>query len=252
MILKALKQIAESYKFAFLFCTLAFPLVMVVVFAEGLQHYAEYKLGMFSIGEGGSFGPAKQFIRLVFGAFKVASIMLLACILPLFFQRGMKMSEALRFEGGLANMLWRATIFSAVMIFLVFFGLPQILGAVVPGFTASKVILLSLCIFLALSIPFQNKINRWLAKFWGFSVPNREQNKAINRALFANGLPVQFAAIMPAMALHYWFGYLAMSMSGFKLYWLLGLDSILVGILAALMASAIYVLFRDAITGRVS
>jgi len=47
------------------------------------------------------------------------------------------------------------------------------------------------------------------------------------------------------MALHYWLGFNAMGATGVTLATILLLDSVVVGALACLMASCVFVLFRD-------
>ena len=68
----------------------------------------------------------------------------------------------------------------------------------------------------------------------------------MNKAIYGVGFIVQIAAIFPAMALHYWLGFNAMGATGITLAAILIFDSVVVGFLACLLASCIFVLIRDA------
>jgi len=105
-------------------------------------------------------------------------------------------------------------------------------------------LLLLLTPFL-LSFVFAKPINNWIASLWGLPLPTQAQHKGINQALYGPGFIIQIAAIVPGMALHYWLGFNAMGESGATLATILFVDSIVVGVLACLMASCIFVLIRD-------
>lgn len=92
---------------------------------------------------------------------------------------------------------------------------------------------------------FAKPVNNWITSLWGLPLPTPAQHKDIIKDLYGLGFIVQAAAIFPAMALHYWFGFNAMGQSGVILATILVLDSIVVGVLACLMASCIWVLIRD-------
>lgn len=58
--------------------------------------------------------------------------------------------------------------------------------------------------------------------------------------------PVMVVSFFPALALHYALNILAMGQGGFLLSFILLIDSFLVGLLAALLGSSCYVLYKDA------
>ena len=59
-------KVMEPYKLAMFFIYLAWPLALLPVFFEGLQHYAEYKLGMFQAESLEDFGQQAHNILHIF------------------------------------------------------------------------------------------------------------------------------------------------------------------------------------------
>jgi len=92
-----ISQIFESYKLAFLFIGIALPLALVPVLGEGLQHFVEYKLGMFALERGDDLGDRAQAIRIGFGAIKILSLLFIALVLPRFFLMDRNRRRALSF-----------------------------------------------------------------------------------------------------------------------------------------------------------
>lgn len=238
-------QIFESYKLAFIFFTIAMPLAMIPILAEALQHYAEFKLGMFSLSKGAVLENHKQAIRLGFGVVKVLAIFFTALVLPRFFLHGRNKRIALSFISKSKSDLTRGLIYVLLSMLWLFAVGPAALSLVMPSLSEGKVLLLSFGALFILSIYLVKPTNNWIARLWGLSLPTATQHKAMNKAIYGIGFFVQIVVIFPAMALHYWLGFNAMGASGVTLATILLLDSVVVGFLACLLASCVFVLIRD-------
>jgi len=239
------RQTLESYKLAFIFIGLALPLVMVPVFFEALQHFVEFHLGMFALEKGDVFSNQKHAIRIAFGMIKVISLMFIFLVLPRFFLKDYTRNNIVSFTRQNASALLKGLIAVLVMMLWVFLIGPVILAFLMPSLSALKATLLLLFSPFLVMFIFSKAVNNWMAGLWGLPLPAADQHKAINNAIYGIGFIVQIAAIFPAMALHYWLGFNAMGATGTTLAILLILDSLVVGLLACLMASCVFVLFRD-------
>lgn len=246
--MKLINQIIESYKLAFLFLVLVLPLFLVPVFAEGLQHYAEYKLGMFALKEGDTFGDKKQAIRVGFGVIKLISILFVFLVLPRFFLNDQNRHKALSFSADNIVSIYKSLFVTVIFIIWIFFIGPRVLSFLIPSLSPTKVMLLSLLTPVFFGLFLIKSTNNWIARLWGLALPTAAEHKAIFRAIYGSGVIVQIAVILPAMGLHYWLGYQAMGQSVVRLTSILLVDAVVVGILANLIASVSYVLIRDAYT----
>ncbi|MEP6343922.1 MAG: hypothetical protein ABJ275_11465 [Maricaulaceae bacterium] len=242
---KLLSQTFESYKLAFLFIMIALPLALVPVLGEGLQHFVEYKLGMFALKKGDDFGDKAHAIRIAFGAIKILSLLFIMLVLPRFFMMNRNKKTALSFTRQNGQALLKGLIVVLVMVVWTFFIGPIVLSFLIPSLSELKALLLILFTPFLLGMIFTKPVNNWLTSLWGFPLPTPTQHKAINKTLYGPGFMIQIAAIFPAMALHYWLGFNAMGQSGATLATLLVVDSIVVGVLACLMAACIFVPIRD-------
>ena len=238
-------QIIESYKLAFIFIAAAIPLALVPVLGEALQHFVEFHLGMFALEKGDSFSDQKQAIRIGFGLIKVISLMFIILILPRFFLKNRSRGDALSLTKKNTSAIFKGIIAMTVMMVWIFLIGPIIVSFFMPSLSTLKMTLLLLLSPFLVGFIFTKSVNNWMAGLWGLPSPTAAQHKEINKAIYGIGFIVQAAAIFPAMALHYWLGFNAMGAAGFTLATILIIDSVVVGILACLMASCIFVLFRD-------
>jgi hypothetical protein len=242
---KLMSQIFESYKLAFLFIIVALPLALVPVMGEGLQHFVEYKLGMFALKSFDDFGEQAHVIRLSFGAVKILSLLFIAFVLPRFFLMNRNKRSALSLTRENRKHLLKGIIAILIMTAWIFFIGPAVLSFLLPSLSTSKGMLLLLLTPLLLGTAFAKPTNNWIASLWGLPLPTSVQHKDIIKSLYGPGFIVQILAIFPAMALHYWLGFSAMGATGMTLAAILILDSVVVGFLACLLASCIFVLIRD-------
>lgn len=239
------RQIIESYKLAFIFIGLALPFALVPVFGEALQHFVEFKLGMFALEKVDDFSHKKQAIRISFGAIKVVSILFISLVLPRFFLKNYTRKNPLSFTKQHTSALLKGLVAVLLMMLWVFLIGPVIVSFLMPSLSKLKATLLLLLSPFLLGFIFTKPVNNWIAGLWSLPRPATDQHKAINNAIFGIGFIVQIAAIFPAMVLHYWLGFNAMGATGTTLAIILILDSLVVGLLACLMASCVFVLFRD-------
>lgn len=240
-----LSQTFESYKLAFLFIMIALPLALVPVLGEGLQHFVEYKLGMFALKKGDDFGDKAHAIRIAFGAIKILTLFFIMLVLPRFFLMERHKKSSLSFSRQSRQALLRGLIVVLVMVVWMFFIGPAVVSFLIPSLSKLKAFLLLLLTPFLLGMFFTKPVNNWITSLWGFPLPTPAQHKAINKLLYGPGFMIQVIAIFPGMALHYWFGFNAMGQSGATLATLLFVDSIVVGVLACLMAACIFVPIRD-------
>ena len=240
-------QIFESYKLAFIFFTIALPLAMIPIMAEAIQHYVEFKLGMFSLREGDALTDKKQAVRLGFGFVKVLALLSITFILPRFFLHGHNQRRALSFVSGNIPGLLCAFILILILLFWVFMIGPAVFSFLMPALSEGKILLLSFGVLFIPGLYFMKPTNNLIASLWGLPLPTAPQHKAMYNALYGLGFFIQFfAVIFPTMVLHYWLGYTAMGATGMTLAAILIVDSGVVGVLACLMASCVFVLIRDA------
>jgi len=241
-----ISQIFESYKLAFLFIIIALPLALVPVMGEGLQHFVEYKLGMFDLKSYDDFGDKAHTIRIAFGVIKVLSLCFIMLVLPRFFLMDRNKGSALSFTRQNGQALLRGLIVVLLMMLWIFMVGPAVLSLLIPSLSEGKILLLSLGALFIPSIYLMKPTNDWIASLWGLSLPTAAQHKAISKSFYGIGFIAQIAAIFPVMALHYWLGFNAMGATGVALAVILIVDTVVVGFLACLVASSMFVLIRDA------
>jgi len=245
-VLKLFGQAIEIYKLAFLFLVLAWPIACIPVFFEALQHYAEYKLGMFQATSFTEFGQDNQNKRLVFGAFKVFSIMAIYILLPRFFILGQDVWRAVNLSKRIKWLLFRVSLELLLFGAFVFLIGPWVLDISGLPVSQNQRVLISLLVIIIGSSSWQNHFNRCFAEIIEDRAVEKQEQKSINKALFIGFIFLMIPAVLPAMALHYGLGGLAMGAGGGGLFGILLIDSFVVGVLAALLAATFYVMFRDA------
>ncbi len=241
-------QITESYRLGVQFFYLAFPLVLICIGAEALQHYVEYKLGMFSVEDGNKFTREDQYIRLSFGFLKVLSIIAIGVVLPRFIQQNSGLMRAIRTSGSAWLELLKLAALMGLMIAFIFLIAPAIFGWLFPGMSQSLILIIALLLTFIPQLIFKNAHANSITTLLSLPKPNQTQIERINRVMFSSGIFVMAATILPAMALHYYLGMSAFGQRGSILFLLLALDSVVVGLLACLLAAAAYVPLRDICT----
>lgn len=241
-----ISQTGESYRLAALFCFAAFPLFCVPVLFEGLQHIAEIWLGMFSAGAAENFTAEDQNIRLVFGVLKMLAITAMFAVVPRYFIHGRNMKAALSFSNDAKRAVLFGILFMILGVVMIFVVGPRVVELLIEGATAKQKMAYPLLAFLLLGFPLQMKMNNWLTRIFDDEPLREGDNKALNKA-FKGGLsPVFLLSVLPLFVLHYALNTWAMGQTMALIVPLLGLDSLVVGLLAVLMGASTYVVYRDA------
>ena len=244
--LRFIAQIIESYRLTFVFILAAFPLLCIPIFFEGLQHIAEVKLGMFAATGLEDFSDEAQRKRILFGAFKVLSLVATIIFLPRYFIHDRDIKRTLQFS---LKARWVLSISFIIMVFVVLWMFilgPWIIGKLLENASIKQKTLLPLLAVLLMGFPLQNRMNAWMASVFDDSPIAKEENRDLNKAMMGGMSPVIIIAILPIFVLHYFLNMAAMGQTLPKLWMFLTLDSILVGVLAALMGAVFYVVYRDA------
>ena len=120
-----------------------------------------------------------------------------------------------------------------------------VMGMVMEGASKKQKALLPLLAVLMMGFPLQNHYNRWMAAVFDDTPISKQENKNLNKAMMG-GMPVIIVVIVPFMVIHYLLNMKAMDQALPTLLGLLTLDSLVVGLLAALMGATLYVIYRDA------
>lgn len=243
---KIISQTVESYRLAFLFCLAAVPLFCIPIFFEGLQHAAEIWLGMFAEGAAENFDDEDQKIRLIFGVFKVLSMIVIYFLVSRFFLHARNVKKALSFSSK-AKMAICLGFLTMIAIFVWAFILgPNIVAMVHIGASPKQKMLIPLVIVLLLGFPLQNGMNKWMAQVFDDAPLRTDENAALNKAFKGGMSPVIILSILPMMIVHYGLNMWAMGKSLGLIILLLSLDSLLVGFLGVLMGATTYVVYSGA------
>ena len=220
------------------FYTLLFiaPLFWVIpALIEGLQHFVEVQLGMFTIGDGVQDGKEKA-IRLLFGYFKVISITIPALLI-------LKLAANQWDKRQLFPLTsFEKKVFIAVplslllaLIFVFYFSAPVVawlnsLLNIPQGLLPFMPVILLLIPMALLRQPFL----KMLLRLSGINI----EGKLSQRSYLFEILMFLFTALLltAPMILHYKLGLdWAMGATGWELFGLLAADSVLVGFMALLM-----------------
>ena len=239
-------QIIESYRLTFIFILAAFPLLCVPIFFEGLQHIAEFKLGMFAVTEPEDFSDEAQNKRILFGIFKVLSLVATIIFLPRYFIHGRDLKRTLQFSPKARRVLSIGFMIMVFVVLWMFILGPWIIEILLDNASIKQKTILPLLVVLLMGFPLQNRMNAWIATVFDDSPIAKEENRSLNKAMMGGLSPVIIITILPLFILHYVLNMASMGQTLPKLWMLLTLDSILVGVLAALMGAVFYVVYRDA------
>ena len=136
-----------------------------------------------------------------------------------------------------------------IMVFVVLWMFilgPWIIEILLDNASIKQKTILPLLVVLLMGFPLQNRMNAWIATVFDDSPIAKEENRSLNKAMMGGLSPVIIITILPLFILHYVLNMASMGQTLPKLWMLLTLDSILVGVLAALMGAVFYVVYRDA------
>ncbi len=219
------------------FYTLLFiaPLFWVIpTLLEGLQHFVEVQLGMFTVGDTVEEGQETA-IRLAFGFLKVLSILIPSMLILKLSAEGWNKSKLFpltAFEK--SSLIVLAVVILAALIFVTYYGqanTASLLGKFeIPPELAPFVPLL---ILLVPMLIFRNKLLKGFLKFCGVEVEGKLSSKSYLFELCYIVFPALFMAA--PMVLHYKLNEWAIGTQGWELFGLLAVDSLLVGFMTLLL-----------------
>lgn len=211
------------------------PLFWIIpTLVEGLQHYVEVQLGMFTVGDSVEAGK-ETVIRLAFGFLKVLSIIIPSMlILKLAAQGWDKRNIFPLTTVEKLTLLILALLVLASLIFVTYYvpnnsafligqlEIPSELAPFIPVF-----------ILLVPMLIFRNQLLKGFLKFCGISIEGKLSSKSYLFELFY----ILFPAVLLAgpMVLHYQLNSWAVGTKGGELFALLAADSLLVGFMTLLM-----------------
>jgi len=241
-----MRQVTESYRLTFIFIISAFPLLCLPIFFEGLQHIAEVKLGMFAATGLEDFGDEAQRKRLVFGVFKVFSLLAMTIFLPRYFIHGRDLKRSLSFSSKALRAVIIGCVFMAALMLWMFLLGPWIFGLLIENASMKQKYLWPLIAGILICFPLQTRTNAWMAAVFDDKPLSMQENQNLKKAMMGMMAPVILIPILPLMALHYFLNLQSMGQPLNVLWGLLTLDSLIVGVLATLMGASFYVVYRDA------
>ncbi len=247
MIKTFIRRTIDIYRIAAVFVLMAFSIILVPIAAEAVQHIAEVKFGMFNTEDGLQSGEKN--LRLLAGVFKVLSVLLISLILPRYFIHDHHIGRALKF-----NAQARRVLYIAIFGIIIFGVLALYVGPLAIQYFVGKGVdipiklrpVLPLIILSIIILPLQFKTIGAIATVFGDTPMSKQEKSRLNKLMSVDFFLVLLTAIVPAMALHYVLNSFAMDKAGIVLFTVLAFDSILVGVLAALLAACTYVVYKEA------
>ena len=233
---------------ATVFLVAGFALASTPMLTEALQHFVEYRLGMFNSADG-IVGESERNLRLAAGSVKVLSIMAIAIILPRYFLHGSSLKKALAFSATA-----RRTVFLATLIFLGLFAFTFYLGPILIEYIVDAGIdiptnwqrLLPLLIGLMILFWVQTKYAGAMATMFDDEAMSEAEAKRFNRLSGGQFLPVALVTVLPLMAIHYQLNFMAVDQGLAALATILVVDSMVVGMLACLLGALSFVIYQAA------
>lgn len=205
---------------------------------EGLQHYVEVQLGMFTTGDSVEAGR-ETFIRLVFGFLKVLSIIIPSLlILKLSANHWDKKKLFPLTATEKTLMLVFAVLILAALIFVTYYGqhsTAYLMGTFeIPSELAPFVPLLILLVPMFI---FRDKLLQGLLRLCGVNIEGKLSSKSYLFELLYILFPILLLAA--PMVLHYKLNNWAVGTEGWALFGLLALDSLLVGLMTLLIGMSL-------------
>ena len=211
---------------------------------ELLQHAAEWQLGMFTRGDGIEAGSESR-IRMYFGVAKVAGVLVCTYLVPRYLYQDRDWQRVLRPDKD----LMRGTIVVIGTLALTL-GLIELSAAAAVHINVEQP--WGLLIGVALTIPLVAVLPWGIGLIAGdHSMTLRKSVSAMRRRwIWANLLIL--VCLLPTVIPHYVLNFIAYGASPAVVGTLLLLDSVLVGFIALLMGSSVWIIYRlrvlDALT----
>ena len=238
----------QTYRMATVFLVAGFAVASIPILTEALQHFVEYRLGMFNSADG-IVGEIERNLRLAVGSVKVLSIMAIAIILPRYFLHDRSLKKALAFSATARRTLFLATLsFMGLFAFTFYLG-PILIESIVDAGIAVPTNwqrLLPLLIGLMILFWIQIKYAGAMATMFDDEAMSEAETKRFNRLTGGQFLPVAIVTVLPLMVIHYQLNFLAVDQGLAALAAILVVDSIVVGMLACLLGALSFAIYQAA------
>ena len=244
---KKLAQMKESYSLALSFLSVATWLAIIPVSLEAIQHIVEYSIGMFQSNDGIQAGTEEN-LRLIAGFFKVISLMFVTVAVSRYFLRGNDLQKAVKFSSGAIK---SAAYFALFMVFALIFltyGAPFFsswIASLNIGLSEKIIRLSPVLLLFALMWPLQGASLKIFA-----SILDDDNISPISKKTTKywtnQSLLLLLLVVGPAMVLHYYLNWGATDKVFVIQVSMLVLDSFLVGMMAILIGTATWIVYRDA------
>lgn len=211
---------------------------IIPTLVEGLQHFVEVQLGMFTLGDSVEAGK-ETLIRLAFGFLKVLSIMIPSLLILKLSANGWDKTKLFPLTTTEKVLMLVISIFIlAALIFVTYYGQDSsayLVGVVeIPSELAPFVPLLILLVPMFI---FRDKLLKGLLRLCGVNIEGKLSSKSYLFELLYIVFPILL--LLAPMVLHYKLNGWAVGTEGWELFGLLALDSLLVGLMTLLIGMSL-------------
>ncbi|MEP3052500.1 MAG: hypothetical protein ABJP48_12490 [Erythrobacter sp.] len=247
MIRDFIKWSAKTYRLAVMFFISAFVIVLFPILTEALQHFVEYRLGMFDSSDG-IVGDQEQNLRLAAGIVKVLSLLAITIIVPRFFLHENNLKKAMTFSPEAKRaLLLGALVFVGIFLFIFYLGPALVEMIVITGVEISENLqrFLPLVIALLISFWFQIRYVGATATMFDDDPMSEAEKKRFNVLSTMHFLFVAVVTVLPLMVIHYQLNFMAVDLAPVAgLAVILVVDSIVVGMLSCLLGALVFTLYQ--------
>ena len=211
---------------------------IIPTLVEGLQHFVEVQLGMFTLGDSVEAGT-ETFVRLAFGFLKVLSIIIPSLLILKLSANGWDKTKLFPLTTTEKVLMLVISIFIlAALIFVTYYGQDSsayLVGVVeIPSELAPFVPLLILLVPMFI---FRDKLLKGLLRLCGVNIEGKLSSKSYLFELLYIVFPILL--LLAPMVLHYKLNGWAVGTEGWELFGLLALDSLLVGLMTLLIGMSL-------------
>lgn len=211
---------------------------IIPTLVEGLQHFVEVQLGMFTLGDSVEAGK-ETLVRLAFGFLKVLSIIIPSLLILKLSANGWDKTKLFPLTTTEKVLMLVISIFIlAALIFVTYYGQDSsayLVGVVeIPSELAPFVPLLILLVPMFI---FRDKLLKGLLRLCGVNIEGKLSSKSYLFELLYIVFPILL--LLAPMVLHYKLNGWAVGTEGWELFGLLALDSLLVGLMTLLIGMSL-------------
>lgn len=227
----------------------ALPLIFALpVFAEAIQHVVEFSLGMFLGGDG--IQPGRETaIRMGIGGVKVSTILFTLVVTARYFLHDFDPHKALTFSSASRNAILVSIAFVIALVVVLSVGGPwlsDVTSAYLPFVPTSLRRFIPVVVLLAATYSFQKKTFGIMAEILDDTPLNATHGAVASQVWMRDSWLPLLIATAPPMVLHYKLNIWAVDAVPALQLALLAADSVLVGMMAVLIAAATFETYQNA------